>query len=61
MYSIIEDPTSAPMAVFGMLLSALALGQDLDSFATMGGLRRVMGADDIAKMGDVFADQSKVI
>lgn len=61
MYSIVEDPTSAPMAVFGMLLGASALGRNPDGFATMGGLRRGMGADDIAKMGNVFADQTKVI
>jgi chitinase len=61
MYSIVEDPTSAPMAIFGMLLGAAALARDSDSFAKMGQLRRDKSADDLAKLGSVFEEKSSVL
>jgi hypothetical protein len=61
LYSIVEDPSSAPMAIFGMLLGGAGLTRDESSFAEMASLRRGMSADDLAKIGTVFTDQSSKI
>jgi GH18 family chitinase len=61
LYSIVKDPSSAPMAIFGMLLGGAGLTRDESSFAEMASLRRGMSADDLAKIGTVFTDQSSKI
>jgi len=61
LYGVVQDPSSAPMAIFGMLMGAAALPRNEESFATMGALRREMTTDYIAEVGTVFEDQSSTI
>ncbi|KAM3064854.1 hypothetical protein ACMFMF_011694 [Clarireedia jacksonii] len=60
-YSIVKDPTSAPMVIFGYLVGAGALARDATSFAKMGTLRRDMSDTDVTGFGTIFADQSTSI
>lgn len=60
-YTTIGDPSSAPMAIFGLLMGVKALPRNSDSFESMSVIRRGMSDDDIGKMGTVFKDQTALI
>ncbi|KAF4959601.1 hypothetical protein FSARC_10687 [Fusarium sarcochroum] len=52
---VIDDPSSAPMAVLGMLLTPLGAGRRLeDSFADATAAKRLMSSSHITKMGPTF-------
>jgi hypothetical protein len=60
-YEVSQDPSGAPLAIFGMLLGTRGLGRDSDDFSRVGGLRNEMSAADVAKLGKVFEDQTASI
>lgn len=60
-YSIVKDPVSAPMVIFGYLVGAGALARDATSFTKMGTLRRDMSDTEVTDFGTIFADQSTSI
>jgi hypothetical protein len=51
---IIDDPTSAPLAILGMLMTPAA--RDPEQFAPAAVERRAMSADKIAKLGNLFKE-----
>ncbi|KAM0256174.1 hypothetical protein ACHAQJ_005153 [Trichoderma viride] len=50
-YTIVDDPHNAPLAIFDLILSPLALG-DIAKVNKAANLRRGMRAEDVAKLGD---------
>ncbi|KAJ5097138.1 hypothetical protein N7456_007859 [Penicillium angulare] len=64
-YTIVNDPSSAPMVIFGSLLGLGGLGgaasrgeRDIEQ---LGQLRRGMSAEDVSKLGTVFSAQTSKI
>jgi len=56
-FDIVEDPSSAPMEILGLLLSVFDI-RNPAGFAKMGAARRGMKADDVAKIGTLFKSNS---
>ncbi|KAJ5176494.1 uncharacterized protein N7482_002371 [Penicillium canariense] len=52
-YSVVDDPSSAPFLIFGYILSAGAL-TDAVKVSKAARARRAMGESDLAKLGDEF-------
>ncbi|KAL7945747.1 glycoside hydrolase family 18 protein [Trichoderma barbatum] len=50
-YTIIDDPHNAPLAIFDLILSPLALA-DVTKINKAANIRREMKGDDVAKLGD---------
>ncbi|KAH8800173.1 glycoside hydrolase family 18 protein [Xylogone sp. PMI_703] len=50
-YTIVDDPNNAPLAIFDLVLTPLALA-DLSAISKAAGFRRGMAAEDVAKLGD---------
>ncbi|RFU75486.1 glycoside hydrolase family 18 [Trichoderma arundinaceum] len=50
-YTIVDDPHNAPLAIFDLVLSPLALG-DIAKINKAANIRRGMKAEDVAKLGD---------
>ncbi|KAJ5159039.1 uncharacterized protein N7500_008690 [Penicillium coprophilum] len=50
-YTIVDDPKNAPLAIFGLILSPLAL-TDAVAIGRAASARRSMSADDVAKLGE---------
>jgi hypothetical protein len=58
-YDIIQDPLMAPMAILGSLAGGVGRsGRDVKKLADA---KRSMKAEDIAKLGDVFKRNDKVV
>lgn len=51
-YEIVENPSSAPLAIFGILLGAGGLVRGPKAFGDAAAARRAMAAGDVAKLGD---------
>ncbi|KAH6603443.1 glycoside hydrolase family 18 [Trichoderma cornu-damae] len=49
-YTIVDDPKNAPLAIFDLVLSPLALG-DISKVKMAAQIRRGMRAEDVAKLG----------
>lgn len=63
-YTIVEDPDSAPMAVFGMLLGAGGVAtsfRSADNFETMGARTRTLRAADMSALGTRVKGDSDII
>ncbi|PTB47685.1 glycoside hydrolase family 18 protein [Trichoderma harzianum CBS 226.95] len=50
-YTIVDDPHNAPLAIFDLILSPLALG-DVAKINKAANIRRGMKGDEVAKLGD---------
>ncbi|KAJ5181910.1 hypothetical protein N7449_012057 [Penicillium cf. viridicatum] len=50
-YTIVDDPDNAPLAMFGLILSPLAL-TDAVAISRAASARRSMSADDVSKLGE---------
>ncbi|OIW22603.1 hypothetical protein CONLIGDRAFT_638216 [Coniochaeta ligniaria NRRL 30616] len=51
-YQVVQDPSSAPLAVFGILLGGLSLLKAPKMFGDAATAKRAMKAGDLAKLGD---------
>jgi chitinase len=64
-YSIVDDPASAPMVIFGDLLGlgviGGAVGRGEQEIEKLGKLRRGMTAGEVSKLGSVFSAQTAKI
>lgn len=64
-YTIVEDPASAPMVIFGTLLGLGGLGGSVGrserEIEKLGQLRRDMSAAEVSKLGKVFSAQTDKI
>jgi hypothetical protein len=59
-YTIVDDPNNAPLAIFDLILSPLALA-DVATISKAANLRRAMSADDVAKLGDKISSRMKTV
>ncbi|KAI9645025.1 hypothetical protein NHQ30_007064 [Ciborinia camelliae] len=60
-YTMVEDPASAPMSALGLLFGIggiAAVSRDAEGLARVAALRREMTADDVAAMGATVEDQA---
>ncbi|KAF7854741.1 hypothetical protein EAF04_010309 [Stromatinia cepivora] len=63
-YSVVEDPSSAPMTALGLLfgLGGLAAApRDAEGLSEVAALRKEMKADDVAAMGATVDDQAFMV
>lgn len=51
-YEVVEDPSSAPLDVFGTPLGGVSLLKGPKAFGDAAAARRAMQAEDVAKLGD---------
>lgn len=62
LYEVVDNPESAPMAMFGMLLGAAPLPRTPASFGKMGKLEaEISGAGTLGKMGEIVAKDTGLI
>lgn len=63
-YSVVQDPNSAPMTILGLLFGvggvAMA-GRDAAGFGKMAGVRRGIAPGDLGAMGTIVKDQATVL
>jgi hypothetical protein len=59
-YSIVEDPKNAPLAIFGLVLAPLALA-DAAVLAKAANARRAMREEDIVRLGGKISTRMKII
>lgn len=59
-YTIVDDPANAPLAIFDLILSPLALA-DVAKIAKAADLRRAMKEEDVAKLGGKLEGRMKTI
>ncbi|KAF2094641.1 killer toxin alpha/beta [Rhizodiscina lignyota] len=59
-YTIVDDPSNAPLAIFSLILEHLALA-DLAKITRAANIRRGMTDADVAKLGDKVADSMGTI
>ncbi|KAH8892262.1 killer toxin alpha/beta [Thozetella sp. PMI_491] len=59
-YTIVDDPANAPLAIFDIVLSPLALA-DAAALARAASFRRAMSADDIAKLGEKVSTRMNTV
>ena len=59
-YTIIDDPQNAPLAIFSLIMEPLALA-DLATITKASNIRRAMSDDDIAKLGGKVAARMQTI
>ena len=55
-YTIVDDPKNAPLAIVGLIMAPLALA-DVAVVAKAAQIRRGMSTEDIAKLGDRVAQR----
>ncbi|KAJ2980185.1 hypothetical protein NQ176_g2789 [Zarea fungicola] len=61
-YDVVSDPTSLPMAMFGIMMSGLGVARTEENFAKMGKLERDMdAAGTLAKLGQIISDDSSTM
>ncbi|KAL9622388.1 MAG: hypothetical protein Q9160_003231 [Pyrenula sp. 1 TL-2023] len=59
-YTIVDDPANAPLAIFGLVLGPLGLA-NMGNVAKAASLRRGMKAEDVAKMGKNVGPKMDII
>jgi chitinase len=59
-YTIVDDPQNAPLAIFSLILEPLALA-DLAKISKAANIRRGMSDDDIAKLGTKVSERMGTI
>lgn len=59
-YTIVDDPDNAPLAIFDLILTPLAL-TDVAAIAKAAEARRGMKAEDVAKLGDKVKVKTDII
>lgn len=59
-YTMVDDPKNSLLAIFGLVLAPLALG-NIANISKAAGLRRAMSDDDIAKLGSKLATRMGTI
>ncbi|KAK0370192.1 alpha-glucanase [Colletotrichum limetticola] len=62
-YDIVQDPSSAPFAILGLLVGGFGTGarSEKEAFGEAAKARRGLSASDITKLGDDFADKDQKV
>ncbi|KAJ0385841.1 hypothetical protein COL922a_005546 [Colletotrichum nupharicola] len=62
-YDIVQDPTSAPFAILGLLVGGFGTGarSEKEAFGEAAKARRGLSASDITKFGDAFVEKDRKV